>query len=71
MSSPRWPRRLLPRVCARAWPWARHLGGNGIVTDFEMAEVFADAEAIYSYEGTHEINTLAPAGLSGISAVCL
>ena len=34
------------------------LGGNGIVTDFEMAKIFADAEAIYSYEGTHEINTL-------------
>ena len=34
------------------------LGGNGIVTDFEIAKIFADAEAIYSYEGTHEINTL-------------
>ena len=34
------------------------LGGNGIVTDYEMAKIFADAEAIYSYEGTHEINTL-------------
>ena len=34
------------------------LGGNGIVTDFEMAKIFADAEAIYSYEGTREINTL-------------
>ncbi|MDZ4091950.1 MAG: acyl-CoA dehydrogenase family protein, partial [Arthrobacter sp.] len=26
------------------------LGGNGIVTDYEMAKVFSDAEAIYSYE---------------------
>ncbi|GLB66266.1 acyl-CoA dehydrogenase family protein [Arthrobacter mangrovi] len=34
------------------------LGGNGIVTDYEMAKIFADAEAIYSYEGTHEINSL-------------
>ena len=34
------------------------LGGNGIVTDYGMAKIFADAEAIYSYEGTHEINTL-------------
>jgi glutaryl-CoA dehydrogenase len=34
------------------------LGGNGIVADYEMAKIFADAEAIYSYEGTHEINTL-------------
>ncbi|PRB41102.1 acyl-CoA dehydrogenase [Arthrobacter sp. MYb23] len=34
------------------------LGGNGIGTDFEMAKIFADAEAIYSYEGTQQINTL-------------
>ncbi|HEX4400172.1 MAG TPA: acyl-CoA dehydrogenase family protein [Galbitalea sp.] len=34
------------------------LGGNGISTDFEMAKVFADAEAIYSYEGSYEINAL-------------
>lgn len=34
------------------------LGGNGISGDYEMAKIFADAEAIYSYEGSHEINTL-------------
>lgn len=34
------------------------LGGNGISTDFEMAKIFADAEAIYSYEGSQQINTL-------------
>lgn len=46
------------------------LGGNGIVTDFEMAKIFADAEAIYSYEGTHEINTLvAGRAITGISAI--
>lgn len=46
------------------------LGGNGIVTDFGMAKIFADAEAIYSYEGTHEINTLvAGRGVTGISAI--
>ncbi|WP_018774553.1 acyl-CoA dehydrogenase family protein [Arthrobacter sp. 131MFCol6.1] len=46
------------------------LGGNGIVTDFEMAKVFADAEAIYSYEGTHEINTLVTGrAITGISAI--
>lgn len=33
-------------------------GGNGIVTDYGVARFFADAEAIYSYEGTHEINHL-------------
>ena len=33
------------------------LGGNGIVTDYRMAKIFADAEAIYTYEGSFEINT--------------
>jgi glutaryl-CoA dehydrogenase len=34
------------------------LGGNGIVLDKGVARFFADAEAIYSYEGTREMNTL-------------
>ena len=33
-------------------------GGNGIVTDYGPARFFADAEAIYSYEGTREMNHL-------------
>jgi glutaryl-CoA dehydrogenase len=46
------------------------LGGNGIVTDFEMAKIFADAEAIYSYEGTHEVNSLVTGrAITGISAI--
>jgi glutaryl-CoA dehydrogenase len=46
------------------------LGGNGIVSDFGMAKVFADAEAIYSYEGTHEVNTLVTGrAITGISAI--
>lgn len=39
--------------------WCRELlGGNGIVVDYNVARHFADAEAIYSYEGTREMNTL-------------
>jgi glutaryl-CoA dehydrogenase len=39
--------------------WAREvLGGNGIVLEHGVARFFADAEAIYSYEGTREMNTL-------------
>ena len=34
------------------------LGGNGIVLDKGVARFFADAEALYSYEGTREMNTL-------------
>jgi glutaryl-CoA dehydrogenase len=46
------------------------LGGNGISTDFEMAKIFADAEAIYSYEGTYEINALIVGrAVTGISAI--
>ncbi|MFD9433494.1 acyl-CoA dehydrogenase family protein [Streptomyces sp. NPDC060002] len=39
--------------------WAREIfGGNGIVLEYEVARFFADAEAIYSFEGTREMNTL-------------
>jgi glutaryl-CoA dehydrogenase len=34
------------------------LGGNGIVIEYDVARFFADAEALYSYEGTREMNTL-------------
>lgn len=34
------------------------MGGNGILLDHSVARFFADAEAIYSYEGSNEINTL-------------
>ena len=38
---------------------ARELfGGNGILIDYDIARFVADAEAIYSYEGTKEINSL-------------
>jgi glutaryl-CoA dehydrogenase len=39
--------------------WCRELfGGNGIVLDYGVMKYFADSEAIYSYEGTREMNTL-------------
>jgi glutaryl-CoA dehydrogenase len=34
------------------------LGANGIVLDYHIGRFVADAEAIYSYEGTREMNTL-------------
>ncbi len=46
------------------------LGGNGIVADYEMAKIFSDAESIYSYEGTYEINTLVTGrAITGVSAI--
>ena len=34
------------------------LGGNGILLGHNVGRFVADAEAIYSYEGTREMNTL-------------
>jgi glutaryl-CoA dehydrogenase len=46
------------------------LGGNGIVTDYRMAKIFADAEAIFTYEGSFEINTLIVGrAVTGVSAI--
>lgn len=46
------------------------LGGNGIVTDYRMAKIFADAEAIYTYEGSYEINSLIVGrAITGVSAI--
>jgi glutaryl-CoA dehydrogenase len=34
------------------------LGANGIVLDYQIGRFVADAEAIFSYEGTRKMNTL-------------
>lgn len=45
------------------------LGGNGILLDHDVARFFADAEAVYTFEGTREINTLIVGrALTGLSA---
>jgi glutaryl-CoA dehydrogenase len=45
------------------------LGGNGILLDNQVGRFVADAEAIYSYEGTREINTLITGrAITGIGA---
>jgi glutaryl-CoA dehydrogenase len=50
--------------------WARELfAGNGIVLDYHIGRFVADAEAIYSYEGTREINSLITGrAITGLSA---
>ena len=50
--------------------WAREiLGGNGILLEYGVARHFNDAEALYSYEGTREINTLIVGrSITGLSA---
>ena len=45
------------------------LGGNGILLENQVGRFVADAEAIYSYEGTREINTLVVGrAITGVSA---
>jgi glutaryl-CoA dehydrogenase len=45
------------------------LGGNGILLEHDVGRFVADAEAIYSYEGTREINTLIVGrAITGLSA---
>ena len=45
------------------------LGGNGILLEYDVGRFVADAEAIYSYEGTREINTLIVGrAITGLSA---
>src|SRR4051812_18663280 len=45
--------------CRETVAWARELlGGNGIVADYEAARFFTDCEALYSYEGTYQMQNL-------------
>ncbi|QKW25517.1 acyl-CoA dehydrogenase family protein [Streptomyces seoulensis] len=50
--------------------WAREVfGGNGILLEYKAARFFADAEALYSYEGTRDMNSLIVGrAATGISA---
>jgi glutaryl-CoA dehydrogenase len=50
--------------------WARELlGGNGILLEHHVGRFVADAEAIYSHEGTRQINTLIVCrAITGLSA---
>ncbi|MBN9174028.1 MAG: acyl-CoA dehydrogenase family protein [Microbacterium sp.] len=44
-------------------------GGNGLLLEHDVARFFADAEAVYTYEGTHEVNSLIVGrALTGASA---
>lgn len=46
------------------------LGGNGILIDHHIARLFTDAEAVYTYEGTNDINLLIVGReITGINAI--
>ncbi len=56
--------------CRETVAWAREvLGGNGIVADYNVGRFFADAEALYSYEGTYQVqNLIVGKAVTGFSA---
>jgi glutaryl-CoA dehydrogenase len=56
--------------CRETVAWARELlGGNGIVADYKVARFFTDAEALYSYEGTFQMqNLIVGKAVTGLSA---
>jgi alkylation response protein AidB-like acyl-CoA dehydrogenase len=56
--------------CRETVAWAREiLGGNGIAADYNVARFFADAEALYSYEGTYQMqNLIVGKAITGFSA---
>jgi len=56
--------------CRETVAWAREvLGGNGIVADYKAARFFTDAEALYSYEGTYQMqNLIIGKAVTGLSA---
>src|SRR3954452_8780685 len=56
--------------CRETVAWARELcGGNGIAADDNVGRFFADAEALYSYEGTFQMqNLIVGKAITGFSA---
>jgi len=56
--------------CRETVAWARELlGGNGIDVDYNVGRFFADAEALYSYEGTYQMqNLIVGKAITGLSA---
>src|SRR5712692_5418114 len=56
--------------CRETVAWARELlGGNGIAADYNVGRFFVDAEALYSYEGTFQMqNLIVGKAVTGLSA---
>src|SRR5579863_6295745 len=56
--------------CRETVAWARELlGGNGIAAEYNVGRFFADAEALYSYEGTFQMqNLILGKAITGFSA---
>ncbi len=65
------PRHAVPHRSRRSRRhWARELlGGNGIAAEYNVGRFFADAEALYAYEGTYQMhNLIVGKAITGFSA---
>jgi glutaryl-CoA dehydrogenase len=56
--------------CRETVAWARELlGGNGIAAEYNVGRFFVDSEALYSYEGTYQMqNLIIGKAITGLSA---
>jgi len=56
--------------CRETVAWAREIcGGNGISVEYGVGRYFADAEALYTYEGTYQMqNLIIGKAVTGLSA---
>jgi len=56
--------------CRETVAWARELlGGNGIDAEYNVGRFFVDSEALYSYEGTYQMqNLIIGKAITGLSA---
>jgi alkylation response protein AidB-like acyl-CoA dehydrogenase len=56
--------------CRETVAWAREImGGNGLSADYNVGRFFADSEALYSYEGTYQMqNLILGKAITGFSA---
>ena len=56
--------------CRETVAWAREIcGGNGISVEYGVGRFFADAEALYTYEGTYQMqNLIIGKAVTGLSA---
>src|SRR6266511_3058343 len=56
--------------CRETVAWARELlGGNGIAAEYNVGRFFADAEALYTYEGAYQMqNMIVGKAITGFSA---
>jgi len=56
--------------CRETVAWAREIcGGNGVSLDYGVGRFFADAEALYTYEGTYQMqNLIIGKAITGLSA---